>query len=62
MTVRKGKRAVWPSVLLEASQEVWYAVYGSIAEEGTSPSRAASSFLERLSHVAVLNTLSKAPS
>ena len=30
MTVRKGKRAVWPSVLLEARQEVWSsAVYGS---------------------------------
>ena len=37
------KHSDFAPFVIEARQEVWYAVYGSIAEEGTSPSRAASS-------------------
>ena len=44
------KHSDFAPFVIEARQEVWYAVYGSIAEEGTSPSRAASSFGEALSH------------
>ena len=40
------KHSDFAPFVIEARQEVWYAVYGSIAEEGTSPSRAASSFGE----------------
>ena len=40
------KHSDFAPFVVEARQEVWYAVYGSIAEEGTSPSRAASSFGE----------------
>ena len=59
------KHSDFAPFVIEARQEVWYAVYGSIAEEGTSPSRAASSFGEahcRTHAVAVLNQLRKAPS
>ena len=58
------KHSDFAPFVIEARQEVWCAVYGSIAEEGTSPSRAASSFGEaRRTHaVAVLNPLRKAPS
>ena len=55
------KHSDFAPFVIEARQEAWYAVYGSIAEEG--PSRAASSFGEARTHaVAVLNLLSKAPS
>ena len=40
------KHSDFAPFVIEARQEVWYAVHGSIAEEGTSPSRAASSFGE----------------
>ena len=58
------KHSDFAPFVIEARQEVWYAVYGSIAEEGTSPSRAASSFGEahRTHAVAVLKLLRKAPS
>ena len=59
------KHSDFAPFVIEARQEVWYAVYGSIAEEGTSPSRAASSFGEahcRTHAVAVLNLLRAAPS
>ena len=54
------KHSDFAPFVIEARQEVWCAVYGSIAEEGTSPSRAAAA-LERHA-VAVLNLLRAAPS
>ena len=56
------KHSDFAPFVIEARQEVWYAVYGSIAEEGTSPSRQLWRGTSRTHAVAVLNQLRKAPS
>ena len=57
------KHSDFAPFVIEARQEVWYAVYGSIAEEGTSPSSSKQLWRGSRTHaVAVLNRLRKAPS
>ena len=60
------KHSDFAPFVIEARQEVWYAVYGSIAEEGISPVESSKQLFGearcRTHAVAVLNLLRKAPS